>query len=451
MSNGPSPVLLSGAELPAVSVAPPGPESVAWLRRFAGVAAPMGPRAAWQEPQPGLGGTIVYRAAQGSNVVDVDGNRYVDLAAGFGSLLLGHNPAAVQRALVAQSAQLWQALGDVHPSALKIELQEHLAFRFGGPGVQSILAQSGADAVSAALKTAALFTGKPGVVAFAGAYHGLSYGPLAACGLRESYRAPFAAQLNPAVRFVEYPGDGEGLQRALGQLERELARGDVGAILYEPILGRGGCVVPPRELGAALAERARAAGCLLIADEIWTGLGRAGQWLYGRAHGPAADLVCLGKGLGGGLPISACLGRAEVLAAWSRAEEVVHTSTFAGAPLSCAAALATLSELSEQGLVERSERLGESFRTALAAAIAPHAAALGAELRGAGLMIGLELGRRSGAALELTRRLLARGYVTSLGGGRRETLVLTPALNISEALLEGFVQALADSLPGLAA
>lgn len=411
----------------------------------------MGPQAAWREPQPGVGGTIVYRAAQGSNLVDVDGNRYVDLAAGFGSLLLGHNPAAVRRAVVEQSAELWQALGDLHPSTLKIELQERLASRFGGPGVHTILAQSGADAVSAALKTAALYTGKPGVLAFAGAYHGLSYGPLAACGLRESYRAPFAAQLNPAVRFVEYPGDAAALPRALAQLELELARGDVGAILYEPILGRGGCVVPPPELGGELLRRSRAAGCLLIADEIWTGLGRAGHWLYGRAQGVEADLVCLGKGLGGGLPISACLGRAELLSAWSRAEEVVHTSTFAGAPLGCAAALATLRELEQRGLVERAARVGESFRGELARVIAPHAAALGAELRGAGLMLGLELARRSGAALELTRRLLGRGYVTSLGGGRRETLVLTPALDISEALLDSFVRALAEVLPGLAA
>ncbi|MEY4548365.1 MAG: 4-aminobutyrate transaminase [Pseudomonadota bacterium] len=450
MSNGPSSISLSGADLPAVLQAPPGAGSVRWLQRFAQVAAPMGPRAAWLEPQPGVGGTIVYQAAQGSNLLDVDGNRYVDLAAGFGSLLLGHNPAAVQRALVQQSTQLCQALGDVHPSTLKIELLERLALRLGGPGVQTILGQSGADAVSAALKTAALYTGKPGVVAFAGAYHGLSYGPLAACGLRESYRAPFAGQLNPGVRFVEYPSDAAGLARATSQLERELERGDVGAILYEPILGRGGCVLPPAQLGEVLAEQARAAGCLVIADEIWTGLGRAGHWLYGRAHGPAADLVCLGKGLGGGLPISACLGRAEILSAWSRAEEVVHTSTFAGAPLACAAALATLRELEERQLVERAQRVGESFRRALGEAIAPHVDALGAELRGAGFMIGLELSRRSGAALELTRRLLARGYVASLGGGRRETLVLTPALDISELLLEGFVRALADSLPGLA-
>jgi acetylornithine/succinyldiaminopimelate/putrescine aminotransferase len=139
------------------------------------------------------------------------------------------------------------------------------------------------------------------------------------------------------------------------------------------------------------------------------------------------------------------------MSAWSREQEVVHTSTFTGAPLACAAALATLRELDEHQLVARAQRVGERFRGALGEVIAPHAAALGAELRGAGLMIGLELSRRSGAALELTRRLLARGYVTSLGGGRRETLVLTPALDIPESLLEGFVQALAEALPGLAA
>jgi 4-aminobutyrate aminotransferase / (S)-3-amino-2-methylpropionate transaminase / 5-aminovalerate transaminase len=443
VSAGPEPILPRGDELPALRTAPPGPESQRWLKRFAAVAAPMGPRAAWAEPAPG-GGTIVYRAARGANLLDADGNRYVDLAAGFGALLLGHGPECVRRALGEQSEQLLQALGDVHPSSAKIELLERLTGALGGAGWRAILGQSGADAISAALKTAALYTGKPGVLAFAGAYHGLSYGPLAACGLRDSYRAPFAAQLNPGVRFLDYPADASALARVLAEVRRELGRGDVGALLFEPILGRGGCVLPPPELAGALAEACRAAGALLIADEIWTGLGRAGHWLYSRAQGASADLICLGKGLGGGIPISACLGRAELMQAWSRADEVVHTSTFAGAPLACAAALATLHELEARGLVERAARVGAAWQAALRAAATT--SPLRCEVRGAGLMLGLDLSQQPGAALELTRRLLARGYVVSLGGGRREVIVLTPALDVSEALLDGFVGEFAAAL-----
>src|SRR5689334_8787858 len=152
-------------------------------------------------------GAIVYQTGLGANVVDVDGNRYVDLAAGFGALLTGHCHPAIQRVLEIQAARLTQALGDLYPSDAKIALLERLSRLYPEPRARVIVGQSGADAVTAALKTAVLATGKPGVVAFNGAYHGLSYAPLAACGLRESYRAPFAAQLGTHVTFADYPGD----------------------------------------------------------------------------------------------------------------------------------------------------------------------------------------------------------------------------------------------------
>jgi len=135
---------------------------------------------------------IVYASATGSNVVDVDGNRYVDLAAGFGALLLGHNPAKVARALTLQADRLWLALGDLYPSDVKVALLERLAELYPAPGARVMLGQSGSDSIGAALKTAKLFTGKPGVVAFEGAYHGLGYGPLAVCGLKKSWRDAFA-------------------------------------------------------------------------------------------------------------------------------------------------------------------------------------------------------------------------------------------------------------------
>jgi 4-aminobutyrate aminotransferase/(S)-3-amino-2-methylpropionate transaminase len=389
-------------------------------------------------------GSIVYQTAKGANVVDVDGNRYVDLAAGFGALLTGHGHPAVLRVLGLQAERLTQALGDVYPSDAKIALLERLSRLYPEPRARVIVGQSGADAVTAALKTAVLATGKPGVVAFQGSYHGLSYAPLAATSLRDSYRAPFAAQLGEHVRFASFPGSAPDEERALSEVDAALAKGDVGAVLVEPILGRGGVVVPPEGYLGRLAGLARSRGALVIADEIWTGLGRAGSMLHSVRSGVVPDLVCLGKGLGGGLPISACIGSEAVMMAWRRDAEVVHTSTFAGAPIACATAIATLDVIARERLVQRSEEVGGRFLARLASALSGVRGVSG--VRGQGLMVGVDLDGKPGAATVLMRLLLERGYIVSTGGGAREVLVLTPPLTIAEPLLDVFVEKLVVAL-----
>src|SRR5450432_1736983 len=163
-----------GQDEPKILCRPPGPASRSWLVRHSHRAAPMGPKPAHQ---PGdlrrAPAGIVYASTKGSNVVDVDSNRYVDLAAGFGAMLLGHSHPSVLRVLEFQAQRLLQALGDVFPADAKIALMERLAQLHPDPHARVILGQSGADAVTAALKSAVLFTGKPGVIAFNGAYHGL--------------------------------------------------------------------------------------------------------------------------------------------------------------------------------------------------------------------------------------------------------------------------------------
>jgi 4-aminobutyrate aminotransferase/(S)-3-amino-2-methylpropionate transaminase len=388
-------------------------------------------------------GGIVYATATGANVIDVDGNRYVDLAAGFGAELVGHRHPRVVRALALQSERLLHALGDVHPSDAKIALVERLALLHPEPEAQVLVGQSGSDAVSAALKTALLATGKPGVLAFAGAYHGLGYGPLAACGLRPSYRTPFAAQLNPAVSFAPYPDTLERAADAVGQAARALAAGEIGAVLIEPVLGRGGVVVPPPGFLAELGRLSHEAGALLVADEIWTGLGRSGAMLASVAAGARPDLICLGKGLGGGLPLSAVIGRRSVMAAWRQADEVVDTSTFAGAPLACSTALATLDVLGREKLVGRSAELGASWLEELARAFT---SAPDVSVRGAGLMLGIDLGARPGAALAAVRSLLEQGFIASTGGGQREVIVLTPPLTIAVPQLRAATSAIARAV-----
>jgi 4-aminobutyrate aminotransferase/(S)-3-amino-2-methylpropionate transaminase len=194
------------------------------------------------------------------------------------------------------------------------------------------------------------------------------------------------------------------------------------------------------ELGAL----ARRAGALLVADEIWTGLGRAGKLLCSLSESFTPDLICLGKGLGGGLPLSACIGSENVMASWRREQEVVHTSTFAGAPIACATAIATLDLISREKLAARSAELGSSLLQSLRAATRelPQVS----EVRGTGLMLGVDFGDRPDAASAVGRALLERGYITSTGGGTREVLILTPPLTISESLLDAFVATLPDAV-----
>ena len=412
--------------------------------RAARVAAPMGPLSA--DGSKGVSG-IVYATAKGSNVVDVDGNRYVDLAAGFGAMLLGHGHPAVSRVIELEGERLLQALGDVHPSDAKIALLERLSALLPEGDAKVILGQSGGDAVTAAIKTAVLATGRPGILAFRGGYHGLSYAPLAASTLRESYRDPFAPQLNPHVAVAEYPKDSESASRTLEDVRTRLASGDIGAVVVEPVLGRGGIVIPPPGFLSDLSRVATEHGALLVADEIWTGLGRSGAMLASLEDGIVPDVVCLGKGLGGGLPVSACIGKDSVMRAWRREAEVVHTSTFAGAPLACAAAIATFDTLSRERLVERSRDLGQRWLERLRSAVQSTPAVTA--VRGRGLMIGLDLGARAGAATKLQAALLEHGYIASTGGGSRETLVLTPPLTVAESLLFEFADALPVALRAL--
>ncbi len=414
----------SGQSLPDVRVAPPGPRSRELGLRLAALESPaVDARRVSREHESGDDlAPIVYASAEGANVVDVDGNRYVDLAAGFGALLLGHGSAAASRALEAQGAKLWLALGDVFGSDAKLALCERLVKLYPEPGARVMLGASGADAVTAALKTATLATGRPGVVAFDGGYHGLSHGPLAACGLRPAFREPFAVQLNAHVTFAPYPAEEGALEASLAAVKHALARGDTGCVLVEPVLGRGGCVVPPPSFLSSLRRLCDEHGALLVADEIWTGLGRSGAWLASVDGGVLPDVVCLGKGLGGGMPVSACLGSARAMGSWgAHGGSTIHTATHFGAPLGCAVALATLEAIDQGHLCERARTAGARWMTRLREATR---AGNVREIRGRGLMVGVRVGGGAGRALALTRRLLERGYIVLTGGIQGTTCLL---------------------------
>ncbi len=450
----------AGSELPLMRAASPGAMSRAWVARLAGVDAPWSDARRERRAQAtGLDmSPIVLTSAKGANVVDIDGNRYVDLVAAFGACLVGHAHPRLLRTLEMQSSRLMYGLGDVYPSDAKIGLTERLARLFPEPSARVLLGLSGADAIDAAIKTALLATGKPGVLAFEGAYHGLATGPLATCGLRPEFREPFAPHLSPHVGFAPYPAEASALERSLAAVDAALAKGDVGAVIVEPVLGRGGVVVPPDGFLTGLREICTRRSALLVADEIWTGLGRCGALLRTLDQGVVPDIVCLGKGLGGGLPLSACIGRASVMEAWRTpkclqnkdeasaydgpAGEAIHTSTHAGNPLACSMAIALLDTVVGTKLADRAKESGASLVASLKDRFSGGASGVRA-VRGVGLMVGIEVEGGAARGLALARECLHRGYLV-LTGGAGDVITLTPPLNVSKVLLDAFVDTFAE-------
>jgi 4-aminobutyrate aminotransferase/(S)-3-amino-2-methylpropionate transaminase len=329
---------------------------------------------------------MIWASAEGCLVVDTEGREYIDLSAGFGVAALGHRDPRVMRAIAEQ--KVVHALGDLAEAEATVRLRRVLPrpAKFG---------LSGADAVEIALRTALLATGKPGIVAFEGAYHGTGLAALAATSL-ERFRAPFSAWLpGPVYRF------------AYGEDPGPLPE-DAGCVIVEPVQGRAGAIVPPAGFIEILRGRCDDAGALLIADEIYCGLGRAGEMLV---SGDVADVVCLGKALGGGLPLSAALFRPGLQDVWRLGPEDVYTHTHSGTPLACAAALVVLEEVPR--LLSEVRRKGEIFARA--------------GWHGAGLMRA-----RPGDAA----RALERGVIVIPAGLENELISATPPLVISDEEIE---------------
>ena len=372
---------------------------------------------------------VFWQRADGVNVWDADGNRFLDLTSAFGVSGLGHTNAAVRAALVAQSGELLHAMGDVHPTELKAELCARLSAltfeRWGAGDGKTVLSSSGSDAVETALKTALLRTGKAGVIAFTGGYHGLGLGALSAIGL-PFFREPFRAQLKDFATLLPYPAE-------RGQIEEAIRDGKIGCILVEPIQGRGGCVVPPREFLPMLREVCDAHGILLIADEIYTGFNRTGALFACEHSGVVPDLICLGKALTSGFPLSACVGRTEVMDAWPEsAGEALHTSTFLGNPLGCAMALASLKQHADPALATHVQERGAKMKAALAALRSPHVGAM----RGMGLMLGVELldagEPATTLAIAIIKAALRDGLLLLADSPTGNVLSLTPPFAISD-------------------
>ena len=452
-----------GHQLPEMRVAPPGPQSRQLATELARYESPNVTYLAEDFP-------VFWAEAAGANVRDVDGNVYVDLTAAFAVAGAGHANPRVVDAIRNQAGRLLHGMGDVHPPAIKVELLRKLAEVAPGDLRRSVLANSGAEAVEVALKTAAIATGKSRVLAFHGGYHGLTYGALAVSG-REDFRAPFAAQLPPIATFAPYPDayrspfgthDPEECATAcLGYVEHLLdtpgtAAEGIGAILAEPVQGRGGDVVPHPSFLPGLRRICDERGLLLILDEIYTGFGRTGRWFACEHTETVPDLLIVGKALTGGLPFAACIGTDATMECWPRSTgEAIHTSTFLGNPIGCAAALASIAELQERKLVERSAELGGHLKQRLEEITRDHPRV--GEVRGVGMMIGTELVRDRSTrvpAPELAGRVmteaLRHGLILLSGGIYGNVLSFSPPFVITEAQLAAALAVLEQVFAGIA-
>lgn len=396
------------------------------------------------------GWPIFWERAEGSCVWDADGNRFIDMTSAFGVAGLGHTNEELRNAMVEQSGQLMHAMGDVHPTQLKVEVCKRLSAmtfeRWGLRGGKTVLANSGFEAVETALKTAYIATGKAGVIHFENAYHGLGYGALLGGGF-DKFRAPFDAQLADVRHVLPFPRNAEKLDVVRKRLV-ELPAEKIGALLVEPIQGRGGKVVPPMGFLKLLREWADANEVVLIFDEIYSGFNRTGRLFACEWEGVFPDVVCVGKALSGGYPISACVGKTEVMDRWPVSlGEALHTSTFLGNPVGCAMAVKALDLHADPALAADVERQGKELTSMLKEIDS----SLIHEVRGRGLMIGVELRHADGTpagdvAGKLLGQMLERGVVMLADGPNGNILAFTPPFYITLGELVYVVQQLTELL-----
>ena len=367
---------------------------------------------------------IALVRGRGAEVWDAEGRRYLDLLGGIAVNALGHAHPAVVEAVTRQIATLGHT-SNLYITEPPLALSERLLELLGAPG-RVLLCNSGAEANEAAFKIARR-TGRRGVVAAENAFHGRTMGALALTG-QAGKRAPFEP-LVPGVTHVPY-GDVAALDAAVGA--------DTAAVVLEPIMGEAGAVTPPAGYLAAAREITAARGALLVLDEVQTGVGRTGSWFAHQAAGVVPDVVTLAKGLGGGLPIGACIGLG---AAGDLLEPGQHGTTFGGNPVCAAAALAVLDTIASDGLLEHVSLVGKTIATGVEALGHP----LVRGVDGAGLLLGIVLGEPVSAPLAAAAR--DAGFLVNNAAPDR--LRLAPPLVLTEEQAGEFLAALPGLLDGV--
>lgn len=444
-----------GTELPMVKTDVPGPRSRELASRLA------------EHESPAASGITVdeipvfWDQTRGATIMDVDGNRYVDLTAGFCVAVAGHSNPRIVSAIAQQAAKMLHSQGVMNPNEPRVKLVEKLASLAPDPLSVVHVVTTGGEAIETALKTARLHTGRHTVVAFQGGFHGKIGGALAVTS-QSFYREPFVDVL-PGVAHVPFPDEyrnpfGEGVgdsgELCANYLERVLTHPssgvcDVAAVIMEPVQGHSGWVVPPVRFVQRVREICDRQGILLIADEIITGFGRTGELFAMNRSGVVPDILVCGKGMASGYPISAVITTPEIARSWRAYQQ---STTFLGNPVASAAALASIAEVEERGLVERSRSEGAYFKQRLQE-MAPRHPLIG-DVRGVGMMVAIELVKDRATkepapdeTKEMVASLLRRGIMcTNFGGTYRNVLKMSPPLVITREQLDAGIDAIDASL-----
>jgi 4-aminobutyrate aminotransferase len=396
---------------PHIKTPLPGPKAQAMLERDRPVSSPSYPR-----DYP-----FVMSHGRGTEVWDVDGNRFLDFMSGIAVCATGHSHPRVVEAVKTAADKFLHISSDFwheNMTALTERLARHAPM---GEPVMSFLCQSGTEAVEGAIKLARYVTGRPRYVGFLGSFHGRTMGSLAFTSSKYTQQKGFAPAM-PGVTHVPYPNtyrplfagadQGKAVLDYLQMLfERNVPPSEVAAILVEPIQGEGGYLVPPDGFLAGLRRICDEHGILLIFDEVQSGVGRSGRMWASEHWGVKPDIMTSAKGLGSGMPIGAFIAKKSIMEQWQRG---AHGNTYGGNPLSCAAAIATL-DLVASEYAANAAKVGEYFVTRLHA-LQQDYPCIG-EVRGRGLMIGMELIESDGSrapARKLIDRLVHRGYHNGL-------------------------------------
>ncbi|MFI5497350.1 acetylornithine transaminase [Actinoplanes sp. NPDC051859] len=360
-------------------------------------------------------------SGEGAIVTGEDGSRYVDLLGGIAVNALGHGHPAIVQAVTRQISTLGH-VSNFYVTEPAVALAELLLTLAGRPG-KVIFGNSGAEANEAAFKLSRL-TGRTHVVAAQGGFHGRTMGALALTG-QPGKADPFRP-LPPEVTHVPY-GDGEALRAAVTDR--------TAMVILEPIQGEMGVVVPPPGYLAAAREACDRTGALLVVDEVQTGIGRTGHWFHHQSDGITPDMVTLAKGLGGGLPIGACLAFGPAADLFTPGS---HGTTFGGNPVSCAAGLAVIRTIAGDGLLDHVKRVGEQLRHGVEGLHHP----LVTGVRGAGLLLGITLAEPMAA--ELTDQLRSKGFLVN--AVQPDVIRLAPPLILTAAQADSFLAALREVL-----
>ena len=402
---------------------------------------------------------LVVKEASGSILVDPDGNRFIDLAASFAAATIGHAHPEVVAAIRDQAGRV-SHVSSASISEPRIAFEEALV-AIAPPGLDRVLlGLSGSDANDTALKLARTLTGRREVIAFSGGYFGRGGGVIGLNG-KATFRS--SVGLEADAHFLPYPyphrwplGPGAHAgEQALALVRHALEGpasgvGPVAAIVVEPVQGNGGVVIPPAGFLAGLRELCDQHGVVLVFDEIQSGFGRTGRAWAGEHWGVVPDLMTVGKGIGGGMAVSAVVGRQAFMQHWGPG---THTSTFMGNAINLAAGLAAISVFRRERLAERSAAVGERMLERLRAALSdePHVS----EVRGLGLFAGIEIvtDRESrtpdpGRSVTIRRAAFARGVLVGAGGHAENVLKLCPPLTIDERLLELALDVTIDTIKG---